>query len=92
MLKGLKSKYSAFHVPPSANAAGLHYDLVAVVDPASRDAQRFSQMLFVLQQSLPCNITVYLNPVSDLSDLPLKKYALCLCFSPGVELECMTPT
>ncbi|KAL5111563.1 UDP-glucose:glycoprotein glucosyltransferase 1 [Taenia crassiceps] len=70
--RGTKSTYSAFTLP--AKNAGLKYDIVALVDPVSRDAQRLSQILLVLQRSLPCNITVILNPVNGLSDLPLKNY------------------
>uniref|UniRef100_A0A0R3WDU1 UDP-glucose:glycoprotein glucosyltransferase n=1 Tax=Taenia asiatica TaxID=60517 RepID=A0A0R3WDU1_TAEAS len=70
--RGTKSTYSAFTLP--AKNAGLKYDIVALVDPISRDAQRLSQILLVLQRSLPCNITVILNPVNGLSDLPLKNY------------------
>uniref|UniRef100_A0A0X3PJY9 UDP-glucose:glycoprotein glucosyltransferase 1 n=1 Tax=Schistocephalus solidus TaxID=70667 RepID=A0A0X3PJY9_SCHSO len=71
-LKNLKMKTSAFHVPPTKN--GLSYDIVAIVDPASRDAQRLSHILLVLQEALPCNITVILNPQRELSDLPLKNF------------------
>lgn len=74
--RGTKSIYSAFTLP--AKNAGLKYDIIALVDPASRDAQRLSQILLVLQRSLPCNITVILNPVNGLSDLPLKKFVRCL--------------
>ncbi|EUB64911.1 UDP-glucose:glycoprotein glucosyltransferase [Echinococcus granulosus] len=70
--RGTKSTYSAFTLP--AKNAGLNYDIVALVDPVSRDAQRLSQILLVLQRSLPCSITVILNPVDGLSDLPLKNY------------------
>ncbi|VDM17267.1 unnamed protein product [Hydatigera taeniaeformis] len=70
--RGARLTYSAFTLP--ASNAGLKYDIVALVDPVSRDAQRLSQILLVLQRSLPCNITVILNPVYGLSDLPLKNY------------------
>lgn len=51
----------------------LSYDLVAVIDPVSREAQRLSEILLVLRRSLPCSISIILNPVTGLSDLPLKK-------------------
>ncbi|VDO12597.1 unnamed protein product [Rodentolepis nana] len=71
-LKGLRSRHSAFTLP--AKTEGLTYDLVAVIDPASKEAQRLSEILLVLRRSLPCSITVILNPVAGLSDLPLKNY------------------
>nr|CDS32366.1 UDP glucose:glycoprotein glucosyltransferase 1 [Hymenolepis microstoma] len=71
-LKGLRSQYSGFTLP--ANTEGLAYDLVAVIDPVSKEAQRLSEFLLVLRRSLPCSITVILNPVAGLSDLPLKNY------------------
>nr|VZI33038.1 unnamed protein product [Spirometra erinaceieuropaei] len=71
-IKNLRMKTSAFHVPPTTS--GLSYDIVAIVDPASRDAQRLSHILLVLQEALPCNITVILNPQLELSDLPLKNF------------------
>lgn len=51
----------------------MTYDLVAVIDPVSKEAQRLSEILLVLRRSLPCSITVILNPVAGMSDLPLKK-------------------
>ncbi|VDD80862.1 unnamed protein product [Mesocestoides corti] len=71
-LKGIQTTYSAFKL--AATNVGLNYDIVAVVDPASRSAQRLSQILTVLRNAIPCRITVILNPSTDLSDLPLKSY------------------
>ncbi len=75
-LNGPSLTHSAFTVPfetNEKNSGSLKYDIVAVVDPASRDAQRLSQILIVLQHALPCSITVILNPVTEVSDLPLKR-------------------
>ncbi|KAM7540782.1 hypothetical protein Aperf_G00000023124 [Anoplocephala perfoliata] len=71
-LNDIKSAHSVFTLP--AKTGSLSYNLVAVIDPVSRDAQRLSQILLVLRKSLPCSITVILNPITGLSDLPLKNY------------------
>ncbi|VUZ57741.1 unnamed protein product [Hymenolepis diminuta] len=70
--KGLRSHHSIFTLP--AKTEGMTYDLVAVIDPVSKEAQRLSEILLVLRRSLLCSITVILNPVAGMSDLPLKNY------------------
>ncbi|KAH8859143.1 UDP-glucose:glycoprotein glucosyltransferase 1 [Schistosoma japonicum] len=51
-----------------------NFELVAIIDPASRDAQRLSHILIVLQHSLPCTVKVLFNPAPSLSELPVKSF------------------
>ena len=49
------------------------YDIVAIVDPVSRGAQKLGPLLQVLQEVLNCNIRIFLNSVEKNSDMPLKR-------------------
>eukprot|EP00667_Euglena_gracilis_P000196 EG_transcript_196 len=49
-------------------------DVVAVVDPLSAAAQKLSTFLASLHDAFHAHITVHLNPVSQLSALPLKSF------------------
>ncbi|KAF5404753.1 UDP-glucose:glycoprotein glucosyltransferase [Paragonimus heterotremus] len=71
-LAGLSFKHSGFQIfaPPEQPAL----ELLAIVNPTSRETQRLSHVLTVLQQSLSCNVKVSLNPVLSLSELPLKNF------------------
>ena len=50
------------------------FDLVAVVDPVGRGAQKIAPVLLVLQQVLNARIRVFLNPVEKHSEMPNKSY------------------
>lgn len=50
------------------------FDIIAVVDPVSRGAQKIGPLLIALRQVLNCRIKVYLNSVEKNSDMPLKRY------------------
>jgi len=57
--------------------SSLH--IVAILNPLTRAAQRISQVLQLLRSSLGASMSLYLNPQTELSDLPLKafyRYAL----------------
>ncbi|RWS27572.1 UDP-glucose:glycoprotein glucosyltransferase 1-like protein [Leptotrombidium deliense] len=49
-------------------------DLIAVVEPISRGAQKIAPILITLQQAINANIKVYLNCVDKHSEMPLKNY------------------
>ncbi|CAG2068356.1 unnamed protein product, partial [Timema podura] len=59
---------------PPRNPAEPILDLVAVVDPVSRGAQKVGPILSVLQEVLNCNIRLFLNCVEKHSDMPLKSF------------------
>lgn len=50
------------------------FDLVAVVDPVSRGAQKIVPLLLTLQQVLNANIRVFMNCVDKHSETPNKSY------------------
>ncbi|XP_076281321.1 UDP-glucose-glycoprotein glucosyltransferase isoform X2 [Lasioglossum baleicum] len=59
---------------PAANQDQVAFTLVAIVDPVSRGAQKLGPILKTLQQSLNCNIKVFLNCLDKNSDMPLKSF------------------
>ena len=67
--------FSAIKIPASNNDSPA-FNLVAIVDPVSRGAQKLGTMLSVLQKSLNCDIKVFLNCVEKNSDMPLKRYLI----------------
>uniref|UniRef100_A0A7N8X340 UDP-glucose glycoprotein glucosyltransferase 1 n=1 Tax=Mastacembelus armatus TaxID=205130 RepID=A0A7N8X340_9TELE len=52
----------------------VYFDVVAVVDPVTRDAQKLAPLLLVLKQLININLRVFMNCQSKLSDLPLKSF------------------
>lgn len=50
------------------------FDIVVVVDPVSRGAQKIGPILQVLQEVLNCNIRIFLNSVEKNSDMPVKSF------------------
>eukprot|EP01113_Clastostelium_recurvatum_P008329 TRINITY_DN1391_c0_g1_i1.p1 TRINITY_DN1391_c0_g1~~TRINITY_DN1391_c0_g1_i1.p1 ORF type:complete len:1486 (+),score=528.58 TRINITY_DN1391_c0_g1_i1:428-4885(+) len=65
-------------VLPPTNAEGEAVepllDVVLVVDPLSKAAQKLSPLLMALRRVVPVTVTLYINPVLSLSDLPLKNF------------------
>lgn len=49
-------------------------DVVAVVDPLSRSAQKLSSILELLRSSVNCDMKIVMNPKAKLSELPLKRF------------------
>ncbi|TGZ62091.1 hypothetical protein CRM22_007650 [Opisthorchis felineus] len=69
-IKALSINHSGFFIP--SNTGELAFDVLAIVNPGSRDAQRLSHVLAVVQQALPCNMRVVFNPSEPISELPVK--------------------
>ncbi|KAF0044115.1 hypothetical protein F2P81_003273 [Scophthalmus maximus] len=63
-------RYSAVKIRPKEG--DVYFDVVAVVDPVTRDAQKLSPLLLVLKQLVNVNLRVFMNCQSKLSDMPLK--------------------
>uniref|UniRef100_A0A452TRT4 UDP-glucose ceramide glucosyltransferase-like 1 n=1 Tax=Ursus maritimus TaxID=29073 RepID=A0A452TRT4_URSMA len=51
-----------------------YFDVVAVIDPVTREAQRLAPLLLVLTQLINMNLRVFMNCQSKLSDMPLKSF------------------
>ncbi|XP_053954514.1 UDP-glucose:glycoprotein glucosyltransferase [Anastrepha ludens] len=51
-----------------------HFDISAVIDPASRSAQKLAPILILLRNILNCEMHIYLTPVGQHSDMPVKNF------------------
>ncbi|GAB1284872.1 UDP-glucose:glycoprotein glucosyltransferase 1 [Apodemus speciosus] len=67
-----EDKHSAIKLKPREGET--YYDVVAVVDPVTREAQKLAPLLLVLTQLLNMNLRVFMNCQSKLSDMPLKSF------------------
>ncbi|KAJ6669183.1 hypothetical protein lerEdw1_007992 [Lerista edwardsae] len=67
-----EDKYSAIKLRPKEGET--YFDVVAIVDPATRDAQRLAPLLMVLTKLINMNLRVFMNCQSKLSDMPLKSF------------------
>ncbi|KAJ8357028.1 hypothetical protein SKAU_G00198220, partial [Synaphobranchus kaupii] len=67
-----EDRYSAVKLRPSEGE--VYFDVVAVVDPVTRDAQKLAPLLLVLKKLVNVNLRVFMNCQSKLSDLPLKSF------------------
>ncbi|XP_012736496.2 UDP-glucose:glycoprotein glucosyltransferase 1 isoform X1 [Fundulus heteroclitus] len=65
-------RYSAVKIRPKEG--DVYFDVVAVVDPVTRDAQKLAPLLSVLKQLVNVNLRVFMNCQSKLSDMPLKSF------------------
>uniref|UniRef100_G3P6S0 UDP-glucose ceramide glucosyltransferase-like 1 n=1 Tax=Gasterosteus aculeatus aculeatus TaxID=481459 RepID=G3P6S0_GASAC len=65
-------RYSAVKIRPKEGE--VYFDVVAVVDPVTRDAQKLAPLLLVLTQLVNINLRVFMNCQSKLSDMPLKSF------------------
>ncbi|XP_015109415.1 UDP-glucose:glycoprotein glucosyltransferase isoform X2 [Diachasma alloeum] len=59
---------------PASNPDQVAFNIIAIVDPVSRGAQKLGTILNTLQQALNCNIKIFLNCVDKNSDMPLKNF------------------
>ncbi|KAG1934951.1 UDP-glucose:glycoprotein glucosyltransferase 1 isoform X1 [Pimephales promelas] len=67
-----EDRYSAVKIRPKEEE--VYFDVVAVLDPVTRDAQKLAPLLLVLKQLVNVNLRVFMNCQSKLSDLPLKSF------------------
>lgn len=68
----LKDSHSVLHLSPRENE--VFYDVVAIVDPLTRAAQKMSSLLIVLSQVVNVRLQVFMNCKSKLSEMPLKSF------------------
>uniref|UniRef100_A0A672JQ03 UDP-glucose ceramide glucosyltransferase-like 1 n=1 Tax=Salarias fasciatus TaxID=181472 RepID=A0A672JQ03_SALFA len=52
----------------------VFYDVVAIVDPLTREAQKISPLLIVLSQVVNVRLQVFMNCRAKLSEMPLKSF------------------
>ncbi|XP_029350416.1 UDP-glucose:glycoprotein glucosyltransferase 1 isoform X2 [Echeneis naucrates] len=65
-------RFSAVKIRPKEG--DVYFDVVAVVDPVTRDAQKLAPLLLVLKQLVNVNLRVFMNCQSKLSEMPLKSF------------------
>ncbi|CAJ1079457.1 UDP-glucose:glycoprotein glucosyltransferase 2 [Xyrichtys novacula] len=68
----IKDSHSVLHLSPRENE--VFYDVVAVVDPLTREAQKMSSLLIVLSQVVNVRLQVFMNCRAKLSEMPLKSF------------------
>ncbi|KAM4558824.1 UDP-glucose:glycoprotein glucosyltransferase 2 isoform 2-T2 [Odontesthes bonariensis] len=68
----IKDSHSVLHLSPRENE--VFYDVVAIVDPLTREAQKISQLLIVLSQVVNVRLQLFTNCRSKLSEMPLKSF------------------
>ncbi|KAM7380489.1 hypothetical protein PAMP_003781 [Pampus punctatissimus] len=68
----IKDSHSVLHLTPSENE--VFYDVVAIVDPLTREAQKMSSLLIVLSQVVNVRLRVFMNCRAKLSEMPLKSF------------------
>ncbi|KAL6086880.1 hypothetical protein STEG23_000546, partial [Scotinomys teguina] len=68
----LKENHSVIKINPPEN--DVFFDVVAIVDPLTREAQKMAQLLIVLGKIVNARIKLFLNCRSKLSEAPLKSF------------------
>ncbi|KAL9866935.1 UDP-glucose:glycoprotein glucosyltransferase 2 isoform 2-T2 [Geothlypis trichas] len=68
----LKEQHSVIKVEPQENDP--FYDVVAIVDPLTREAQKMTHLLIVLKDIINMKLRLFLNCRSKLSEVPLKSF------------------
>ncbi|KAM9851238.1 UDP-glucose:glycoprotein glucosyltransferase 2 [Aulostomus maculatus] len=68
----IKDNHSVLHLSQRENE--VFYDVVAIVDPLTRAAQKMSPLLIVLSQVVNVRLQVFMNCRAKLSEMPLKSF------------------
>uniref|UniRef100_A0A286XKK9 UDP-glucose:glycoprotein glucosyltransferase 1 n=1 Tax=Cavia porcellus TaxID=10141 RepID=A0A286XKK9_CAVPO len=68
----LKEKHSIIKINPQGN--DVVFDVVAIVDPLTREAQKMAQLLLVLGKIINMNVKLFMNCKSKLSEAPLESF------------------
>ncbi|XP_037395129.1 UDP-glucose:glycoprotein glucosyltransferase 2 isoform X3 [Pygocentrus nattereri] len=71
-IRFMKDKHSVLHLAPREDE--VFYDVVAVVDPLTREAQKLAPLLIVLGQVVNMRLQVFMNCRAKLSEMPLKSF------------------
>ncbi|XP_053733940.1 UDP-glucose:glycoprotein glucosyltransferase 2 isoform X2 [Synchiropus splendidus] len=67
-----KVNHSVLHLSPRENE--VYYDVVAIVDPLTRQAQKMSHLLMVLSQVVNVRLQIFMNCRGKLSEMPLQSF------------------
>lgn len=67
----LQEHHTVVKLPPKSNDLPF-FEIVAVLDPASRGAQKLSSLLILLRNVVNCNMRLVLCAVDRHSDMPVK--------------------
>ncbi|XP_073432558.1 UDP-glucose:glycoprotein glucosyltransferase 1 isoform X2 [Dendrobates tinctorius] len=67
-----EDQHSAVKIRPKEGM--MYFEVVAVVDPVTKAAQRMAPLLLVLNQIVNMNLRVFMNCQAKLSEMPLKSF------------------
>ncbi|XP_055601750.1 UDP-glucose:glycoprotein glucosyltransferase [Uranotaenia lowii] len=73
MPNDVQENYTVVKLPPKSNDLP-HFEVVAVLDPASKGAQKLSSLLVLLRNVINCNMRLFLCAVDKHSDMPVKTF------------------
>ncbi|XP_041587265.1 UDP-glucose:glycoprotein glucosyltransferase 2 [Vulpes lagopus] len=68
----LRENHSIITINPEEN--GMFFDVIAIVDPLTREAQKMAQLLIVLGKIINMKIRLFMNCRGKLSEAPLKSF------------------
>ncbi|XP_076857427.1 UDP-glucose:glycoprotein glucosyltransferase 2 isoform X2 [Brachyhypopomus gauderio] len=68
----VKDKHSVLHLAPREDE--VFFDVVAIVDPLTRDAQKLAPLLIVLGRVINMKVQIFMNCRAKLSETPLKSF------------------
>ncbi|XP_076603616.1 UDP-glucose:glycoprotein glucosyltransferase 2 [Chaetodon auriga] len=68
----IKDSHSVLRLSPRENE--VFYDVVAIVDPLTREAQKMSSLLIALSQVVNVRLQLFMNCRAKLSEMPLKSF------------------
>ncbi|XP_074845374.1 UDP-glucose:glycoprotein glucosyltransferase 2 isoform X2 [Carettochelys insculpta] len=68
----LKEQHSLVKIDPQQNEP--FYDVIAIVDPLTREAQKMAHLLIVLGGIVNMKLRLFMNSRSKLSEVPLKSF------------------
>lgn len=83
----LKEDYTVIKLLPKQSNLP-YFDIVAVLDPASKGAQKLSSILILLRSIINCNMRVFMAAVDKHSDMPVKKLATNLYYTRFTCFKC----
>ncbi|XP_043850878.1 UDP-glucose:glycoprotein glucosyltransferase 2 [Dromiciops gliroides] len=67
-----KEEHSVININPQES--DIYYDVIAIVDPLTREAQKMAQLLIVLGQVVNMKLKLFMNCRPKLSEAPLKSF------------------
>ena len=69
----LQEEHSVLHYPPAENG-GAVFEVIAIFDPASEDAQKMVPIIKTLRNVINMNLKIFLSCQENLSELPVKSF------------------